>query len=48
MLLQLRKLKNNKIFQPLPKEEGDEFYPNEIFEFNVTNVLANYLCYYFR
>lgn len=39
MLLQLRKLKNNKIFQPLPKEEGDEFYPNGIFEFNVTKLL---------
>jgi hypothetical protein len=39
MPLQLRKLKNNKTFKPLPKDEGDEFYPNGIFEFNVTKLL---------
>lgn len=39
MPLQLRKLKNNKTFKPLPKDEGDEFYPNGIFEFNVTRLL---------
>jgi hypothetical protein len=38
-LLQLRKLKSDKKFQPLPKDEEDEFYSNGIFEFNVTKLL---------
>lgn len=32
-------LKANKNFQPLPKSIGDEFYPNGIFEFNITKLL---------
>jgi hypothetical protein len=39
MLLQKRKLKINKKFQPLPKDEGDEFFSNGIFEFNITKLL---------
>jgi len=34
-----RKLKVDKNFQPFPKSEGDEFYPNGIFEFNITKLL---------
>ncbi|MHB1949779.1 MAG: hypothetical protein ACYCQI_16900 [Gammaproteobacteria bacterium] len=40
MLLQKRKLKVDKEFRPLFKDEGDEFYPNGIFEFNITKLLA--------
>ncbi|MHB1948856.1 MAG: hypothetical protein ACYCQI_12190 [Gammaproteobacteria bacterium] len=39
-LLQTRKLKINKEFQPFSKDEGDEFYPNGIFEFNITKLLV--------
>lgn len=35
----LKKLKFNKTFQPLPCDVGDEFYPNGIFEFNITKLL---------
>ncbi len=35
----LKKLKLNKNFQPLSCDEGDEFYPNGIFEFNITKLL---------
>ena len=35
-----KKLKINKAFIPLPKDEGDEFFPNGIFEFNITKMLA--------
>jgi hypothetical protein len=34
------KLKLDKIFQPCPAEPGDELYPNGIFEFNITRLLA--------
>lgn len=37
--LQSRKMKVDKKFQPLSKDEGDEFYPNGIFEFNITKLL---------
>ncbi|OGT49015.1 MAG: hypothetical protein A3E82_08735 [Gammaproteobacteria bacterium RIFCSPHIGHO2_12_FULL_38_11] len=37
--LQPRKLKINKNFKPLSKDEEDEFYPNGIFEFNITKLL---------
>lgn len=40
MPLKKRKLKINKNFQPLPEDDGDEFYPNGIFKFNVTKLLA--------
>ncbi len=35
-----RRLKLDKAFTPLPVEEGDELFPNGIFEFNVTKMLA--------
>ena len=35
----MKKFKLNKNFQPLPCDEGDEFYPNGIFEFNITKLL---------
>jgi hypothetical protein len=38
--LQSRKLKVDKKFQPLCKEDGDEFYRNGIFEFNITQLLV--------
>jgi len=38
--LKLRKLKIDKKFQPVLKNDGDEFYPNGIFEFNITKLLA--------
>lgn len=38
-LLKTRKTKAKKNFKPLPKDEGDEFYPNGIFEFNITKLL---------
>ena len=35
-----RRLKLDKAFAPLPVDEGDELFPNGIFEFNVTKMLA--------
>ena len=35
-----RKLKVQKNFRPVSKEEGEEFYPNGIFEFNITKLIA--------
>lgn len=35
-----RQLKFDKAFTPLPVEGGEELYPNGIFEFNVTKMLA--------
>ena len=37
--LKKRKLKINKHFQPLHQDIDDEFYPNGIFEFNITKLL---------
>ena len=37
--LKQRKLKVDKKFKHVPMDEGDEFYPNGIFEFNVTKIL---------
>jgi hypothetical protein len=34
------KLRLDKGFQPCPAEAGDEHYPNGIFEFNITRLLA--------
>jgi hypothetical protein len=34
------KLKLDKAFQPCPLAEGDEAYPNGIFEFNITRLLT--------
>jgi hypothetical protein len=34
------KLKLDKNFHPCPVEDGDEAYPNGIFEFNITRLLA--------
>ena len=34
------KLKLDKRFQPSPLKEGDEAYPNGIFEFNITRLLT--------
>jgi hypothetical protein len=34
------RLRLNKRFQPCPIEEGDEFFANGIFEFNITRILA--------
>jgi hypothetical protein len=36
----LRQLKLDKAFTPLPVDDGDELFPNGIFEFNVTKMLA--------
>ncbi len=36
----LRKLKLKKTFQPIHCDKGDELYPNGIFEFNITKILA--------
>src|SRR5262249_38098473 len=36
----LKKLSVQSDFKPLPVSEGDEMYPNGIFEFNVTKLLA--------
>jgi hypothetical protein len=33
-------LKRDKAFQPCPLEEGDEAFPNGIFEFNITRLLT--------
>ena len=38
--LHLRKFKLNKKFQPIICDEGDELYPNGIFEFNITKLVA--------
>lgn len=38
-LLQSRTMKADKKFQPISKNDGDEFYPNGIFEFNITKLL---------
>jgi hypothetical protein len=35
----LKKFKLSKNFCPLPCDEGDDFYPNGIFEFNITKLL---------
>jgi hypothetical protein len=35
-----KRLELKKHFQPLPREEGDEFFPNGIFEFNITKLLS--------
>ena len=35
----LKKLKLDKNFQPLSCHDGDEFYPNGIFEFNITKLI---------
>lgn len=40
MVLQSRKFKVNKKFQPFSKDDGDEFYSNGIFEFNITKLLS--------
>ena len=37
-LLQVKKLKINKNFQPLPDDDRDEFFRNGIFEFNITKL----------
>lgn len=34
-----RKLKLNKNYKPLPTKEGDEIYPNGIFNFNISRIL---------
>lgn len=36
----MKKFKLNKKFRPPPFDEGDEFYPNGIFEFNITKLLG--------
>jgi hypothetical protein len=38
--VKLKKLKVHSDFTPLPFSEGDELFPNGIFEFNVTKLLA--------
>src|SRR3990167_2046707 len=38
-LSQPKKMKIDKNFQPLPKDDEDEFYPNGIFVFNITKLL---------
>jgi hypothetical protein len=38
--VKLKKLKFHTDFTPLPVSEGDELFPNGIFEFNVTKLLA--------
>lgn len=35
----MKKFKPNKKFQPFPSDEGDELYPNGVFEFNITKLL---------
>jgi hypothetical protein len=35
-----RRLKVDKAFTPLPVDDGDELFPNGIFEFNVTKMLT--------
>ena len=36
----MNKLKLDKNFQPIPSDEGDEMYPNGIFVFNITKLMA--------
>ena len=36
-----RLLKLNKKFEPLKRDDGDEFFANGIFEFNITKLLAH-------
>lgn len=38
--IELEKLKLDQEFQPCTAEPGDELYPNGIFEFNITRLLA--------
>ena len=35
-----KKLKLNKNFIALPRDDGDEFFPNGFFEFNITKLIA--------
>jgi len=35
------KMKLDKKFQPMSRDEGDEFFPNGIFEFNITKLIAH-------
>ena len=37
-----QKLRIDKNFEPIPVDEGDELYPNGIFEFNITKII-NYI-----
>ena len=39
-IFNLRKLKLNKKFQSIVCDKGDELYPNGIFEFNITKLVA--------
>ncbi|MCB8817389.1 hypothetical protein [Desulfosporosinus shakirovi] len=34
-----RKIKLNKNYTPLPTSEGDEIYPNGIFDFSISRIL---------
>jgi hypothetical protein len=36
-----RKIKLNKNYQPLPVYEGDEFFPNGIFNFNISRIFED-------
>ncbi len=36
-----KKLKSNNSFEPFPAKEGDECYPNGIFEFNISKILED-------
>jgi hypothetical protein len=36
-----RKIKLNKNYQPLPVYEGNEFFPNGIFNINISRILEN-------
>ena len=38
--MKLKKLKVHPDFTPLPVSEGDELFPNGIFEFNVTKLVV--------
>lgn len=38
-MLVLKKMKFDKTFTPLPDSEGDEYFANGIFEFNITKIL---------
>ena len=40
IMRQSRLFRVNKAFKPLPVEEGEEFFCNEIFEFNITELSA--------
>jgi len=37
-MVKSRKLKIDKNFKPFPTKEGDEIYPNGIFNFNITRI----------